>query len=38
MNEPDLNPRTHRQHQELYWFMMMCVGGALRVGKAHSLR
>lgn len=38
MNEPDLNPRTKRQRQELYWFMLMCVGAALRVGEAYSLR
>jgi hypothetical protein len=38
MNEPDLNPRTRRQRQELYWFMLMCVGAALRVGEAYSLR
>lgn len=36
--EPDLNPRTQRQRQELYWFLMMCVGAALRVGEAYSLR
>ena len=36
--EPDLNPRTKRQRQELYWFMLMCVGAALRVGEAYSLR
>ena len=38
MNEPDLNPRTKRQRQELYWFLLMCVGTALRVGEAYSLR
>ena len=38
MNEPDLNPRTKRQRQELYWFLLMCVGSALRVGEAYSLR
>lgn len=38
MNEPDINPRTKRQRQELYWFMLMCVGAALRVGEAYSLR
>jgi len=38
MNEPDLNPRTKRQRQELYWFMLICVGAALRVGEAYSLR
>ncbi len=36
--EPDLNPRTKRQRQELYWFLLMCVGAALRVGEAYSLR
>jgi hypothetical protein len=36
--EADLNPRTRRQRQELYWFMLMCVGAALRVGEAYSLR
>lgn len=36
--EPDLNPRTHRQRQELYWFILICVGGALRVGEAESVR
>lgn len=38
MNEQDLNPRTKRQRQELYWFMLMCVGAALRVGEAYSVR
>jgi integrase len=36
--EPDLNPRTRRQRQELYWFILMCVGAALRVGEAYSIR
>ena len=36
--EADLNPRTKRQRQELYWFMLICVGAALRVGEAYSLR
>lgn len=36
--EDDLNPRTKRQRQELYWFLLMCVGAALRVGEAYSLR
>ena len=35
---PDLNPRTQRQRQELYWFMLISVGAALRVGEAYSLR
>lgn len=34
----DLNPRTRRQRQELYWFLLICVGAALRVGEAYSLR
>ncbi len=38
MLEEDLNPRTKRQRQELYWFMLMSVGAALRVGEAYSLR
>jgi len=38
MTEADLNPRTRRQRQELYWFLLMCVGAALRVGEAYSLR
>lgn len=33
-----LNPRTQRQRQELHWFLLMCVGAALRVGEAYSLR
>jgi integrase len=36
--EEDLNPRTQRQRQELYWFMLISVGAALRVGEAYSLR
>lgn len=38
IGEPDLNPRTQRQRQELYWFMLISVGAALRVGEAYSLR
>lgn len=38
INESDLNPRTKRQRQELYWFMLISVGAALRVGEAYSLR
>lgn len=38
MNEETLNARTRRQRQELYWFMLICVGAALRVGEAQSLR
>jgi integrase len=36
--EEDLNPRTRRQRRELYWFMLISVGAALRVGEAYSLR
>lgn len=36
--EDGLNPRTQRQRQELYWFMLISVGAALRVGEAYSLR
>lgn len=36
--ETGLNPRTQRQRQELYWFMLISVGAALRVGEAYSLR
>jgi len=35
--EPDQNPRSKRQRQELYWFLLICVGAALRVGEAYSL-
>jgi integrase len=38
ITEPELNPRTKRQRQELYWFMLISVGAALRVGEAYSLR
>jgi hypothetical protein len=38
ISEADLNPRTQRQRQELYWFMLISVGAALRVGEAYSLR
>jgi hypothetical protein len=38
ISEPGLNPRTQRQRQELYWFMLTSVGAALRVGEAYSLR
>lgn len=38
ISEADLNPRAKRQRQELYWFLLMCVGAALRVGEAYSLR
>ncbi|MBS1816531.1 MAG: hypothetical protein JSU08_01240 [Acidobacteria bacterium] len=38
ISERNLNPRTTRQRQELYWFMLISVGAALRVGEAYSLR
>jgi integrase len=38
ISEPGLNPRTMRQRQELYWFLLLSVGAALRVGEAYSLR
>jgi integrase len=38
ISEPGLNPRTLRQRQELYWFLLISVGAALRVGEAYSLR
>lgn len=38
IHEPGLNPRTKKQRQELYWFLLMSVGAALRVGEAYSLR
>ncbi|MSO57187.1 MAG: hypothetical protein EXQ55_09765 [Acidobacteria bacterium] len=37
VDEPDQNPRSKRQRQELYWFMLISVGAALRVGEAYSL-
>lgn len=36
--EPDLNPRVRRQRLELYWFIVISVAGALRVGEAESVR
>jgi integrase len=33
-----LNPRTKRQREHLYWFILISVGGALRVGETHSVR
>ena len=36
--DKDLNARSQRQRQELYWFLLMCVGAALRVGEAYSVR
>jgi integrase len=38
IDEPDQNPRSKGQRQELYWFMLISVGAALRVGEAYSLR
>ena len=38
INEKDLNPRSKQQRQELYWFLLISVGAALRVGEAYSLR
>ena len=37
VDDPDQNPRSQRQRQELYWFMLISVGAALRVGEAYSL-
>ena len=37
-DEPTRNPRVRRQRQELYWFILISVGGALRVGEAESVR
>lgn len=37
-DEPDLNPRVRRQRLELFWFILISVGGALRVGEAESVR
>lgn len=36
--EEGQNPRSQRQRQELYCFLMICVGAALRVEEARSLR
>ena len=33
-----LNSRTKRQREHLYWFILISVGGALRVGEAESVR
>lgn len=38
MDEEGLNSRHKRQRQELYCLIMICVGGALRVEEAQSLR
>ena len=37
-SEPNLNPRTRLQRQELYAFVMMLVGGAMRPEEGMSLR
>jgi hypothetical protein len=37
-SERKVNPRTRQQRQELYAFMMLCVGAALRPSEAYSLR
>ena len=37
MNEPDLNPRTRRQREELLMFVLISVCSALRVGEAESI-
>ena len=37
-DDDGLNPRTKRQRQHLYWFILISVGGALRVGEAESVR
>jgi len=36
--EPDLNPRTRRQRLSLYHYILISVGGALRVSEAESIR
>jgi len=36
--DPDLNPRVRQQRQELYFYILISVGGALRVGEAESVR
>ena len=38
IEEKGMNPRAKQQRQELYWFMLVSVGAALRVGEAYSLR
>jgi integrase len=32
------DPRVRRQRLALFWFILICVGGALRVGEAESVR
>lgn len=36
--QPNLNPRTRRQRRELYYFILIATGAALRVDEAYSLR
>lgn len=38
IDEEGIPPRTRRQREELYRFILICVGGALRVGEAESVR
>jgi hypothetical protein len=38
MREPKLNPRTRRLRTELYYFILVTTGAALRVDEAYSLR
>lgn len=38
MREPDLSSRVRADREALYWFILICVGGCLRVGEARSLR
>jgi integrase len=38
ISEAGLDPRAKEQRQELYWYLLICVGAALRVGEAYSLR
>jgi hypothetical protein len=37
-SETNLNPRVRRQRQELYAFVCLCVGAALRVEEAYNLK
>ncbi len=36
--DPDLTDRVRADRQSLYWFILFCVGGCLRVDEARSLR
>lgn len=38
MKKKGLNPRTKRQREELFCFVLICVCAALRVGEAHSIQ